>query len=128
MKKLAFVLCLAMLLSILPASALAADTDFAAVAEEALRLAEEVFPNALASEDAEELYASAQEYSRRYTAMLPEASYGDMQKALQLYLKEGRVKLELGLCRGKHLHDKRDSMARRDTDREIQRALRNRQK
>ena len=47
---------------------------------------------------------------------------------LQLYLKEGRVKLELGLCRGKHLHDKRDSMAKRDSDREIQRALRNRQK
>ena len=47
---------------------------------------------------------------------------------LELYLKEGRVKLALGLCRGKQLHDKRDSMARRDSDREIQRALRNRQK
>ena len=47
---------------------------------------------------------------------------------LELYLKEGRVKLTLGLCRGKQLHDKRDSLARRDSDREIQRALRNRQK
>ena len=47
---------------------------------------------------------------------------------LELYLKEGRVKLALGLCRGKQLHDKRDSLARRDSDREIQRALRNRQK
>ena len=47
---------------------------------------------------------------------------------LDLYLKDGRVKMTLGLCRGKQLHDKRDSMAKRDSDREIQRALRNRQK
>ncbi len=45
-----------------------------------------------------------------------------------LYLKDGRVKLELGLCRGKQLHDKRDAMAKRDSDRDIQRALRTRQK
>ena len=47
---------------------------------------------------------------------------------LELYFKDGRVKLQLGLCKGKHLHDKRDSMARKDSDREIQRALRERQK
>jgi len=47
---------------------------------------------------------------------------------LSIYLKEGRVKMELGLCRGKQLHDKRDTMAKRDSDREIQRALRDRQK
>ncbi len=47
---------------------------------------------------------------------------------LELYLKEGRVKMSLGVCRGKQLHDKRDSMAKRDSDREIQRALRDRQK
>ncbi|MCR5296655.1 MAG: SsrA-binding protein SmpB [Clostridiales bacterium] len=47
---------------------------------------------------------------------------------LELYFRDGRVKLLLGLCRGKQLHDKRDSMARRDSDREIRRALRNRQK
>ena len=47
---------------------------------------------------------------------------------LQLYLKEGRVKVELGVCRGKQLHDKRDAMAKRDSDREIRRALRERQK
>ena len=47
---------------------------------------------------------------------------------VELYLKDGRVKLELGVCRGKQVHDKRDAMARRDSDREIQRALRNRQK
>jgi SsrA-binding protein len=47
---------------------------------------------------------------------------------LELYLKDGRVKMTLGICRGKQLHDKRDSIAKRDSDREIQRALRNRQK
>ena len=47
---------------------------------------------------------------------------------LEVYLKDGRMKLQLGLCKGKQLHDKRSSIARRDSDREIQRALRNRQK
>ena len=47
---------------------------------------------------------------------------------LELYFRDGRVKVQLGLCKGKQLHDKRDSMAKKDSDREIQRALRNRQK
>ena len=47
---------------------------------------------------------------------------------LEVYLKDGRMKLQLGLCKGKQLHDKRDSMAKRDSDREIQRALRERSK
>ena len=47
---------------------------------------------------------------------------------LELYFKDGRMKLQLGLCKGKQEHDKRDSMAKRDAQREIQRALRNRQK
>ncbi len=47
---------------------------------------------------------------------------------LSLYFRDGRVKLELGLCKGKQLHDKRDAMARRDTDREIRRTLREKQK
>ena len=47
---------------------------------------------------------------------------------LEIYLKDGRMKLQLGLCKGKQLHDKRDSMAKRDSDREIQRVMRNRQK
>ena len=47
---------------------------------------------------------------------------------LEMYLLNGRVKLLLGLCKGKQLHDKRDSMAQRDSEREIQRALRQRQK
>ena len=47
---------------------------------------------------------------------------------LELYLKEGRVKMELGVCRGKQLHDKRDAMAKRDSDREIRRGLRGKKK
>ena len=45
---------------------------------------------------------------------------------LQVYLKDGRFKLELGLCKGKKLHDKRDDIAERDAKRDIQRALRSR--
>ena len=41
---------------------------------------------------------------------------------LSLYFKEGRVKVSLGICRGKKLYDKRDSAARRDADRAIERA------
>ena len=43
---------------------------------------------------------------------------------LDIYLKDGRMKLNLGVCVGKHLHDKRDAMADRDSKREIARALR----
>ena len=42
---------------------------------------------------------------------------------LEVYLKEGRMKVQLGLCKGKQLHDKRDSMAKRDSDREIERIM-----
>lgn len=41
-----------------------------------------------------------------------------------LYLKNGRAKLEIALARGKKLHDKRQTLAKRDTDRQVQRALR----
>lgn len=45
---------------------------------------------------------------------------------LRVYLKDGRMKLEMGLCRGKHLHDKRDSAASKDAQREIERAFKSR--
>ena len=45
---------------------------------------------------------------------------------LQVYLKDGRFKMELGLCKGKKLHDKRDDIAAKDAQRDIQRALRSR--
>ena len=47
---------------------------------------------------------------------------------LEMYLKDGKVKVQLGLCKGKQLHDKRDSIARKDSQREIQRALKQKQK
>jgi len=43
---------------------------------------------------------------------------------LQLYLKDGRVKLELAVAKGKKLYDKRHDMAARDSKREIERAFR----
>ena len=47
---------------------------------------------------------------------------------LSLYFKKNHVKLEIGLCKGKQLHDKREDMARRDAAREIQRAMKIRQR
>ena len=45
---------------------------------------------------------------------------------LKLYLKGGRAKIELGLCRGKKLYDKREAIAEREAKREIERAVRRR--
>jgi SsrA-binding protein len=42
----------------------------------------------------------------------------------QVYLKNGRAKVEIALARGKQQHDKRQDIARRDSDLEIRRALR----
>lgn len=44
---------------------------------------------------------------------------------LRIYLKDGRMKLELGLCKGKQLHDKRDDAAQRAAKRDIERAMKN---
>ncbi len=40
---------------------------------------------------------------------------------LQVYFKNGRVKVEVGLCRGKKLYDKRQDIARKDMRRETER-------
>ena len=45
---------------------------------------------------------------------------------LSLYFKDGRVKLEVGLCKGKKLYDKRESEAERSAKREMDRALKQR--
>ena len=45
---------------------------------------------------------------------------------LSLYFKDSRVKVELGLCKGKKLHDKRDSEADREAKRDIDRAMKER--
>jgi len=48
---------------------------------------------------------------------------------LRLYLNEkGLVKLEIGVARGKKLHDKRHDLAKKDATRDMQRALRDKQK
>lgn len=45
---------------------------------------------------------------------------------LRLYLKNGRAKLEIGLARGKKRYDKRADIAKRDAERQMQRAMRRR--
>ena len=45
---------------------------------------------------------------------------------LSLYFKDSRVKLEVGLAKGKKLYDKRESSAKRDAKREIDRAMKTR--
>lgn len=45
---------------------------------------------------------------------------------LCLYFKHGRVKLELGLCKGKKLYDKRETAAKRSAQRDIERAMKER--
>ena len=45
---------------------------------------------------------------------------------LSLYFKNSKVKVELGLCRGKKIYDKRDSAAEKDSKRLIERSLKER--
>lgn len=45
---------------------------------------------------------------------------------LSLYFSGSRVKVEVGLCRGKKMYDKRDSIAKHDADREIERRMKDR--
>jgi SsrA-binding protein len=44
---------------------------------------------------------------------------------LSVYFKDSRVKVEVGLCKGKKNYDKRESDARREAGRDIERALKN---
>ncbi|MEX2323600.1 MAG: SsrA-binding protein SmpB [Acidimicrobiia bacterium] len=43
---------------------------------------------------------------------------------IKLYFKDGKAKVELGLARGKSKYDKRETIKRREADREMQRAIR----
>lgn len=45
---------------------------------------------------------------------------------LELYFKNGRAKVKLGLARGKRVHDKRETIRQRETDRDLQRTMRGR--
>ena len=40
---------------------------------------------------------------------------------LEMYLKGGRVKLRIGVCRGKQLHDKRDALKKKALRRDMER-------
>ena len=42
---------------------------------------------------------------------------------LRLYIKDSRAKVEVALARGKKLYDKREAIARRETEREMERAI-----
>ncbi len=44
---------------------------------------------------------------------------------LSLYFKGSRVKLALGLCKGKKLYDKREDIAKKDANRDIERHMKN---
>ena len=44
---------------------------------------------------------------------------------LSVYLKGSRVKVELGLCKGKKLYDKREDIAKRDAKRNMDRTMKN---
>jgi SsrA-binding protein len=56
--------------------------------------------------------------------------YGQVREAgltlipLKIYLKKGLIKVDVALCKGKKVHDKRETMKKRDTEREVARALR----
>ena len=45
---------------------------------------------------------------------------------LSVYFKDARVKMEIGLCKGKKNYDKRESAARQDARREIERTMKER--
>ena len=45
---------------------------------------------------------------------------------LRLYLKDGKAKVEIAVARGRRQYDKREAIAKREADREIERALRRR--
>jgi len=47
---------------------------------------------------------------------------------LRLYIKHGVAKVELGMAKGKKLYDKKEAIARRDTDREIERAMKHKRR
>lgn len=62
----------------------------------------------------QEIHKAHQQVMQQGLALVP----------LSVYLKDGRMKLELALCKGKKLYDKRDDMAKRDAKRDIERSMR----
>ena len=56
------------------------------------------------------------------------ARAGETLVPLDMHYKNGRIKIEIGLARGKKQHDKRETEKKRDWDREKQRLMRSRTK
>ncbi|MEX2442246.1 MAG: SsrA-binding protein SmpB [Alkalispirochaeta sp.] len=46
---------------------------------------------------------------------------------LEFYLKQGLIKLEMGICKGKHLYDKRESLKKKQQKRDMDREMRGRE-
>lgn len=61
----------------------------------------------------EEIFKLSQRVKEKGLALIP----------LKVYFKNGKVKVELGLCRGKAHGDKRDTIVEREAKRDIDRAL-----
>ena len=61
---------------------------------------------------------------KRLTGRITERGYTLVP--VRMYIKDGKAKIELGLARGKRQYDKRREIARKDADREIERAMRHR--
>ena len=55
--------------------------------------------------------------------------YGQIREAgltivpMKVYLKKGLIKLEIALVKGKKIHDKRETLKKKEVDREMERAL-----
>ena len=74
---------------------------------------------------------------RRRRLLLHKRQIAELERAVQaegvtlvplrLYLKSGRAKLEIALGRGKRRYDKRATIAKRDAERQMQRAMRRRE-
>jgi SsrA-binding protein len=62
----------------------------------------------------------------RLTAQVSERGYTIVPT--RLYLKAGRAKVEIALARGKRKYDKRQAIAKRDAQRDVERALRERER
>ena len=72
--------------------------------------------------------------TRSRRLLLHRREIGDLQREVQstgvtlvplrLYLKDGRAKLEIALARGKKSYDKREAIAKREIERQMQRAVR----
>ncbi|MFA6992544.1 MAG: SsrA-binding protein SmpB [Candidatus Gracilibacteria bacterium] len=60
-----------------------------------------------------EIFKIAQELEQKGITAIP----------LEVYLKKGLIKITVGLCRGKKLYDKRESIKKRENTREMEREL-----